>query len=229
MKQTAIVAGIATMIAIAALGLGVGYELGTTIPQAAPEVTVTASSSQTSSAESNASVFDLTLVITTENIFNSTVGDQPAYYVLGPNGLESSASIALPAHRLIKLTIINYDDGPADLTSPQYATVSGTQNNTVTVISNDVVNSSQGPSGIQIKGVQNVTSMSADNIAHTFTIPQLGINIPVEPSSTVVAYLTINQTGTFSWFCQTACGSGDTGLEGAMSTPGWMTGSAVVS
>ncbi len=226
---------VVVMIAVAALGVGVGWGIGTTVPAPAPKVTVTTSStssvtSSSSSPTSNASsTFDLTLVITTNNIYNSTVEDQPAFYVLGPNGLESSANIALPAHRLIKLTIIDYDDGAANLTGSQYATVSGTKNNAVTVISNDNVNSSQAASGIQVSGGQNVTSLPANATAHTFTIPQLGINIPIAPSSTVVAYFTINQTGTFSWFCQTECGSGPSGLEGAMSTPGWMTGSAVVS
>jgi plastocyanin len=217
------------MIAIGALGVGIGWGIGTTVPAPAKVTVTTSSTTQSSSAASNSSTFDLTLVVTTNNIFNSTVGDQPAFYVLGPNGLESSSSISLPAHRLIKLTIIDYDDGAANLTGSQYATVSGTKNNVVTVVSNDNVNSSQGASGIQVTGGENVSSLAADGVAHTFTIPQLGINIPLAPSSTTVAYFTIDQTGTYSWFCQTECGSGPSGLEGAMSTPGWMTGSAVVS
>ncbi len=233
MRATAAAGIIAAMIVIAALGVGIGYGIGTTVPSQG-SITVsssssTQSSSATSSSESNASTFDLTLVVTTGNIYNSTVGDQPAFYVLGPSGLESSASIALPAHRLIRLTIIDYDDGAANLTGSQYSTVSGTKNNMVTEISDENVNSSQGPAGIQISGGENVTSLAPDNVAHTFTIPQLGINIPIAPSSTVVAYFTINQTGTYSWFCQTACGSGADGLEGAMETPGWMTGNTVVS
>jgi plastocyanin len=168
-------------------------------------------------------------VVTTSNVYNSTVGEQPAYYVLGPHGPESAASIALPAHGLIELVIICYDDGAANLTSSQYATVIGTQNNAVTVVSNTNVNSSQGAAGIQVSGGQSVSSLPANDTAHTFTIPQLGINIPIAPSSTTVAYFTINQTGTFTWFCQTECGYGNKGLLGAMSTPGWMTGNVVAS
>lgn len=225
---------IAAMIVLVALGIGVGYGIGNTVPPPTHTTVTTSSGSQSSSSTAGTgsgsnTTFDLTIVITTNNIFNSTVGDQPAYYVLGPNGLQSSASIALPAHRLIRLTIICYDDGAANLTSSQYATVSGTQGNMVTEIDNDNVNSSQGASGIQVNGGQNVTSLSPDSVAHTFTIPQLGINIPIAPSSTTVAYFTINQAGTYSWFCQTVCGSGPDGLEGAMETPGWMTGSVVAS
>jgi heme/copper-type cytochrome/quinol oxidase subunit 2 len=222
MGMARIVGSIAFMVAIAVAGIAIGWGITTVQTQT---VTFTASSSATTSAASNSSSpYVLTLVITTENTYNSTTGTQPAFYVLGPNGLESSANIALPAHRLIKLVIICYDDGAANLTGSQYAAVSGTQNNTVSVVNNANVNSTQGAAGIQLSGGQSVSSLPADSVAHTFTIPQLGINIPVAPSSTVTAYFTINQTGSFTWFCMTLCGSGPTGLSGAMETPGWMNG-----
>jgi plastocyanin len=218
------------MILIAALGIGIGWGIGTTAPPPSPSSTISVSSAASSSSASNSSSpFVLTLVLTTSNPFNSTVGEQPAFYVLGPSGLESAAGISLPAHRLIKLVIVNYDDAPANLTGSQYATVSGTQNNSVTVISNDNVNSSQGAAGIQVSGGESVSSLPTNDTAHTFTIPQLGINIPLAPASTTIAYFTVNQTGTFTWFCQTECGSGDKGLLGAMSTPGWMTGNVMAS
>ncbi len=220
--------GVFAVLIVAALVVAtlLGYYFGT--------ITVTprgssASVSTTTVTSTTNQTYYLTLVITTNNLYNSTVGDQPAYYVLGSNGLESSANISLPAHRLIKLVIICYDDGSANLTSSQYASVSGTLNNIVTVVNNTNVNSSQGASGIHVLGGQNVSNVSPTNIAHTFTIPQLGLNIPVEPSSTVTAYFTLNQTGTFSWFCMTECGSGPTGEQGAMSTHGWMTGNVIVS
>jgi plastocyanin len=218
------------MIIIAALGIGIGWGIGTTVPPPSPAGTISVTSTtSSSSASSSSSPFVLTLVLTTANPFNSTIGEQPAFYVLGPNGLESAAGISLPAHRLIKLVIVNYDEGAANLTDAKYASVSGTQNNVVTVISNANVNSSQGAAGIQVSGGQSVSSLPANDTAHTFTIPQLGLNIPIAPSSTTVAYFTINQTGTFTWFCQTECGSGAKGLLGAMSTPGWMTGNVVAS
>jgi heme/copper-type cytochrome/quinol oxidase subunit 2 len=216
------------MIVIAAAGITIGWGFGSTV-QRPQSQGLTVNTTSSSTQPNSTAPYALTLVITTNNIYNSTIGDQPAYYVLGPNGLQSSANISLPAHRLIKLTIICYDDGAANLTSPQYATVSGTQNNTITVINNDNVNSSQGASEIQVKGGQTISSVDPSNVAHTFTIPQLGINIPVEPSSVVTAYFTLNQTGNFSWFCQTECGAGPEGLAGAMDTPGWMTGSLTVA
>jgi heme/copper-type cytochrome/quinol oxidase subunit 2 len=214
------------IVAAIVVAAALGYYFGTIT--VTPKASSSSVSTSTTTSTTN-QTYDLTLVITTGNLYNSTVGDQPAFYVLGSNGLESSANISLPAHRLIKLVIICYDDAPANLTSSQYATVSGTRNNVVTVVNNNNVNSSQGASGIHVSGGQNVSSVSPTNIAHTFTIPQLGLNIPVMPSSTVTAYFTLNQTGTFSWFCETECGFGPTGVLGAMSTPGWMTGHVIVS
>ncbi len=229
MGTARIVGSVVFMVAIGVAGIGIGYGIGASVftPPQAQTVTFTATSSASNS--NSTAPYVLTLVITTENTYNSTTGTQPAYYVLGPNGLESSANIALPAHRLIKLVIICYDDGPANLTGSQYATVSGTQNNTISVVNNANVNSTQGAAGMQLNGGESVSSLPADSIAHTFTIPQLGINIPVAPSSTVIAYFTINQTGTYTWFCMTVCGSGPEGLSGAMETPGWMTGNLAAS
>lgn len=221
---------VATLVVLFVAGLGIGVVSSAALPASSTQATMTSTTTVTTTNQTVASSpYVLTLVITTNNIFNSTVGDQPAYYVLGPSGLESSANISVPAHRLIKLVIVNYDDGAANLTSPQYSNVSGTQNGVISVVNNDNVNSSQGTSGININGGETVSSVSPDNIAHTFTVPQLSLNIPIPPSSVVTAYFTTNSTGTFTWFCFTQCGSGATGTEGAMSTPGWMTGSVVVS
>lgn len=208
---------------IAAAGISIGYGVGETVHVSTTVTTVTSTASVSNSTEP----YVLTLVITTENIYNSSIGDQPAYYVLGPDGLMSSAQIVLPAHREIKLVIVDYDDGAADLSSPQYANVTGTLNNQMTLVNNTKVNSTMTSSGIQVKGAATVGSLPVDEVAHTFTIPSLGINVPVGTSSTEVVYFTIDTPGTYTWFCMTACGSGNDGLGGAMVTPGWMTGSVV--
>jgi heme/copper-type cytochrome/quinol oxidase subunit 2 len=174
-------------------------------------------------------VYPLTLVITIDNTYSSTIGTQPAYYVLTSKGLQSSANIALPANSMIKLTIVCYDDGNASLASDQFANVQGTVNGTITYTNNEDVNSSQGPNGIVLNGGETVAKVSPDLIAHTFTIPTLNVNIPVPVSSTVVAYFKTGAAGTYAWYCETACGSGPTGLFGAMDTPGWMTGEVKVS
>lgn len=222
--------GVIAILVVAAIALAasLGFYFAT-ITVASTGTASTYTTTTTVTGTNASSPYVLTLAITTNSIYNATVGDQPAYFVFGPNGLTSSANISLPAHQLIKLVIVNYDDGGANLTDQKYANVAGTQNNVETIINNDNVNSSQGATGIQVNGGETVSSVAADNIAHTFTIPQIGLNLPIPPSSIVTAYFTINQIGTFSWFCFTMCGSGATGLEGAMATPGWMTGSVTAS
>lgn len=175
------------------------------------------------------SPYILTLVITTNNFYNSTVGDQPAYFVVGPHGLESSANITVPAHSLIELIVTNYDTGNATLSEPQLANVTGTVGDTINVYSNDLLNSSQGSGGIVINGTQTLSSVPPGMISHTFTIPSLGLNIPMESQSTTVAYFNTGNPGSFTWFCESACGSGANGLGGAMATPGWMTGALNVT
>jgi len=242
MDRSSTIVAVLTVASIV-VAVSLGYYFGTiTVTSKVLTTTATLTTTQNSTSgstgiaavtstatQNSTSPYDLTLVITDSNLFNSTIGDQPAYYVLGQSGLESAASISLPSHRLIKLVIICYDDGSANLTKSQYSNVSGTQNNIVTMVNDDIINSSQGASGMQVSAGQNFSSVAPDNISHTFTIPQLGINIPVTPSSIVSAYFTLNQTGTFTWFCMTQCGFGLTGEEGAMATPGWMTGGVVVS
>lgn len=174
--------------------------------------------------------YELTLVITDNNMFNSSVGPQPAYFVLINGQLQSSAVINVPAHRLIDLTIVNYDDG-ADQVGQTYTAVNGTQNNQMLVVSNDLMNASEQGSNINLNlnDTQTVSSWPADDISHTFTINELNFNIPVAPSSTVHAFATFDTTGSYTWQCFVICGSGTSGWGGAMSTAGWMTGSFVIS
>jgi heme/copper-type cytochrome/quinol oxidase subunit 2 len=213
-----VVAVLALALVLGGLGAGIvlsGQSPGTT-------TTVTTTKTATSSA-TDSSPYTVTLVIATDSIYNSTAQDQPAYFLLGPNGLESSANITLPANRLIKLVIINYDDGNATLNQFGANLVSGTSDGKIFVASNDNINSSEGPSGIVLNGGQSVSSVPSDGVAHTFTVPSLNLNIPVPMSSTVVAYFTISRAGNYAWFCLTACG------DAAMTTAGWMTGNLAAS
>ena len=225
--RTTLIGGLTVAVLAVALilsGFGAALAVGGVGSKAASTTTATTAGNSTSAAP-----YVLTLVLTTNSVFNSTVQSQPAFFVLGPNGLQSAANFTLPANRLIKMVIINYDDGNASLVIPGDNVVSGTTGNSIFVASNDNVNASQGPSGIALKGGENLTSVPSSEIAHTFTVPALNLNIPIPLSSTVVAYFRVGQAGTYLWFCETRCGFGPAGTLGAMSTPGWMTGSMVAS
>lgn len=220
-------ATVAVVLALVVLSMAIGGALGTI----AAGNGATASLTQSSSAETtnSSAPYILTLVITTNNFYNSSVGAQPAYFVLGSHGLQSSANITLPAHRLIEVIIMNFDQGNATLTAPAYANVTGTVNDTAEFYNNDAMNATEGPSGIVLRGGQVVSSINASYISHTFTVPQLGLNIPVAGESTEVAYFMTGGPGSYIWLCQSLCGSGATGLEGAMASPGWMDGVLTVT
>lgn len=167
--------------------------------------------------------FQLTIVEVMDTGWNSTIA-QPKFSVLGQNGLESSSNIQLPAHRLIQLTIVSYDTPTMGGTDAE-GKVSGTIGGTVLLINGTNAMGTDVPP----QWNETVTSVPGDVLAHTFTIQQLGINIPVVGGDTTIAYLTLNQTGTFQWICLTPCGFGADGMEGAMSAPGWMEGQVTVS
>jgi hypothetical protein len=208
---------------------GLGYYVGALGSTSGSPGQTSTASSQTSSGGSSQTPYVLNLVITTSNVFNSSIGPQPAYYVVGTDGLLSSATISLPAHQLIEVIITNYDTGNATPFEPQFEHVMGTNNDTIQVINNALINSSEGPSGIMLNGTQTVSSLQASEISHTFTVPGLNLNIPVAANTTEVAFFTTGDAGNFEWNCMTPCGSGPSGVEGAMLTPGWMSGTIVVS
>lgn len=216
-----LISGLTVAVLAAALvlaGYGAAVAVGGAGGKTISTTTVTSSTNSTAS-----SPYVVTLVIATNSIYNSTAQDQPAYFVLGPNGLQSSAKINLPADRLIKLVIFNYDDGNATLEVPSDNVVSGTTNGTIFVASNSNINASEAASGITVNGGQTLSSVPSSDVAHTFSVPSLDLNIPVPTSSVVVAYFTVDKGGTYTWLCETSCG------DPAMSTAGWMTGSLVAS
>lgn len=190
-----------------------------------------------SNNSSSSEPYHLTLVITSNNTFNSTVGSQPAFFVLQNGVLSSSAKINVPVNKKIELTIMNYDSGADTVNQTSIGQViTGTTNNTMFVVQDDVMNASQGKNGIQLNdNAQYISSVPLNDLSHTFTVVDGSthiINIPIEPSSTTTTIIQFSKTGTFNWQCLIPCGSdlpGAPGWGGAMNTPGWMAGSVVVS
>jgi heme/copper-type cytochrome/quinol oxidase subunit 2 len=166
--------------------------------------------------------FRLTLMEIMDTGWNSTVA-QPQFSIIGTNGLQPAVNLQLPVHTLIQLTIISYDTPTMDSPDSQ-GKVSGTVGGTVYLINST---SAMGTDVSQQWG-QNVTSVPGVMLAHTFTIQQLGINLPVVGGDTEIVYLYLNQTGTFQWVCLTPCGFGHMGMMGAMSMSGWMEGQVTV-
>lgn len=65
------------------------------------------------------------------------------------------------------------------------------------------------PSVISVKKGENVTlKLQGESGVHGFTVPDLGINVPVQPGETVEVKLPTDTAGVFSGFCSIPCGKG---------------------
>lgn len=102
------------------------------------------------------------------------------------------------------MTITNYDNG-TNAVPDSAGAVTGTVGGTA-----------------QING-KTVTSIPGADVSHTFTVPSLGINVPLPASSTVTFTVLVEAAGAYAWHCLAPCDAN------AMATPGFMEGTLTVS
>lgn len=217
MQVTAIVA---TGIVLAACGnsshkgtaAAAGTSAGTTSQQSqsAPSTQTSAASTQTSAAPPSVAVDNVTLLgkIDADSGAPGTFTGKDGWPAVAPSDVHVSAG------HMVTLTIKEYDDVATALPdgSPYNNVAGGTET---------------------IDG-KPVTSVGNDQIAHTITIPQLGINIPLAKApkdgvTTIQFTFKAPAAGTYLWECMTPCGDGSNGMGGAMETLGWMRGHLIVA
>lgn len=159
-------------------------------------------------------VYNVDLVITTTHSDNQSLGNQYIFFQSENGSLMSSAVITVPAATEIKITIINYDSG-VDAPLVNTATnVTGVVGNRIQVFNSVPALQSSFTSG---SASVSYNSVPASELSHTFST-STGINIPILPNSTEIAYTYFQNTGTYSWGCLCQCG------QFSMNTPGWMMG-----
>ncbi len=150
---------------------------------------------------------------------HSTVTESMEILTNSPFGPRySHPSWTVRSGETVIIKIKSYDDGTAPLTGMQammFSAVHGT------------LGGSESVAGKAVSYVPN------DDIAHTFTVVGLGLNLPIPAaptgrSVTVVARFVADRTGTFIWQCYAPCGSGPNLMGGPMSTMGWMEGTVRV-
>ncbi len=113
------------------------------------------------------------------------------------------ANFSLPLDTDVFVTITNYDNGTNPVPDSAGA-VTGTVG-----------------TNVQING-RTVTSVPGASVSHTFTVPSLGINVPIPASSTVTFTLLVESPGVYDWHCLAPCDAN------AMRTPGFMEGTITV-
>ena len=130
----------------------------------------------------------------------------------------SNTNIVVPANSTVTVTVRNYDLGDTSLPAGSpFGRVQGTVGNIATA--NGSVYS----------------ALALNKVAHTFTIPQLGLNVPIPgdaPKGASFASVTFTfhtgKAGTYTFHCFDPCGSGPSGWMGPMLTKGYMVGTLTV-
>ena len=129
----------------------------------------------------------------------------------------NSKNIVFPKNSTIVLTIKSNDDGTGALPKNVifYDKVMGT------------VGTSETVDGKTVKAVKNA------DISHTFTVPMIGLNIPIPAAPkgkiiTVRATFHTGKAGSYAWQCYAPCGTGANGEKGPMVAAGYMKGTVTI-
>ncbi len=157
--------------------------------------------------------------------------DWVSYLAQDPGGHWRHTTIfTVPAHTLVTVTIYQFDTATG-LRNPFLAQVRGTQGGTATI------------------NGRPLSVVNANDTSHTFTMPDLGLSVPVpgvsssakNPCSsapcalenthnTITFSFTSPGKGTYRWQCFVPCGAAFIfGNGGPMQTLGWMSGEMQVT
>lgn len=128
------------------------------------------------------------------------------------------SDIVLPAHSTINVRIANFDDGTAALpdNSP-LAKVTGTLGQ---VTAQALTMSNPNVPG----AAQHYTDLVPKDVAHTFTVSDLKLNVPMPVSAIVTFSFQTGNPGTYQFECLAPCGDGPAGFSGPMADKGYMMG-----
>jgi|SRR5690349_12337385 hypothetical protein len=137
--------------------------------------------------------------------------DYPAYIATSPT--------TLPANTVVTVTIRNFDLGDDSLPA------------------NSPFLHVQGVSGSATMDGKAFTSLDANHIAHTFSIPQLHLSVPISGDpigdanyvNVTFSFKTPAKAGVYTFQCYIPCGTGDSGWQGPMATMGFMQGTITVA
>ncbi len=176
-----------------------------------------------------------TVSITMQEDPQNTVSDHPdwvSYFIKDPKSgaWVHTTLFKVPAGSTVNMTILGYD-GCTPLRNPFWGKITGTAGN--------VENVNGTPVSV-------LNSWGQCSVAHTFSIPSIGLNVPVAspptlkennnlcgtspctsgPHTTVTfSFKTPSAPGAYFWQCRIPCGLGYlAGFGGPMQTIGFMTG-----
>lgn len=131
------------------------------------------------------------------------------------------ADLSVPAHATVTVRLVNFDDGTAPLPTSlaTYAKVSGTVDGKASwaPLPKGEPNPTSGKE-------TSYTALDVKDVSHTFTVPDLNVNVPIPASAIVTFTFDSGAPGTHTFKCLAPCGTGPDGMQGAMMTLGYMIG-----
>ena len=152
---------------------------------------------------------EVTMTIATPDMLKTDTG--PAFI---------PSRLTLPADTDVTVTIVNFDNAtPLTGAATKFAAATGIIGSLV-IEPIDTAN----PNGPASGTGQGVMAIDPTTVSHTFTVPALGLNVPVASQSRTTFSFHTGAAGTYEWRCMDPCGTGDTGWGGAMTMAGYMTG-----
>ncbi len=142
---------------------------------------------------------------------------------LGPAYVPSNFTV--PADSTVKVTVTDFDTA-TPLTGPlvKYSKVTGTVGGTMQV---QPINP-QAPNSFVGKA-HTMSYLAPTLVAHTLTIPALGINVPMAGQSRITFTIKTGKPGTYEWQCMDPCGNGANGMGAPMGMVGYMAGTMTVA
>lgn len=162
---------------------------------------------------SAATPIHVTWVIATPDMLGST--DKPAYLPANP---------VLPANTDVTVTVVNFDDATAlPAGSESFATPTGI----IGELSLAPLDPADPNANTPAKTVAALDP--ATGVGHTFTVPELHLNVPIAPKSRTTFTFHTGDAGTYTWQCMDPCGTGSTGWGGAMVSTGYMRGTLTIA
>ncbi len=168
--------------------------------------------------QQNSGYYQLNLVIEKQPSGSNASGEIYSFYVLSNGVLESSNIIKVPFGKEVRISIVNFDPGTSLPFGSSAENASGVVGGSILATGSVAAGISQ---QLSSKSAQSISEIPARDISHTFTT-STGLNIPVLPLSTEVAYTYFNTVGNYTWGCMCDCGAP------SMDSTGSMTGQFVV-
>ena len=162
---------------------------------------------------------------TTSATLNLTIvtGEMMGQGAEGPAYVPSDFTV--PAHSTVKVTVTDFDNAtPLTGALSKYARVTGTVGGVMTVQGINPV-----APNTTVGAPRTMSYLAPDLVAHTLTIPRLGINVPMAGQSRITFYIKTGNPGVYQWQCMDPCGSGDSGMGAPMGEDGYMAGTMTVA